>query len=120
MQSESGRKLELVLGAWFTAMTTGDPEPLARILHPDVIWNGYRPWQSCQGREQAMEFLGRNISQPRRITALRAYESGDDVIATAEGPDFVDIDKTGGETPRPSATLTLTVRDGLIVKIQGG
>ena len=63
MQSESGRKLELVLGAWFTAMTTGDPEPLARILHPDVIWNGYRPWQSCQGREQAMEFLGRNVTR---------------------------------------------------------
>ena len=120
MDEASGSNLVPVLGAWFVAMTTGDVGPLAKILHPDVQWNGYRPWQSCHGREQALEFLSRSASQPRRITSLQAYESGDQVIATAEGPDFEDVSPTGETTPRPSATLTLTVRDGLIVKIQGG
>jgi ketosteroid isomerase-like protein len=117
---EPGNNLVLVLGAWFTAITTGNTEHLAGILHPDVEWYGPHPWQSCHGRDQALEFLSRSVSQPRRITSLHAYESGDEVIATAEGPDFEDIGPTGETTPRPTATPTLTVRDRLIVKIQGG
>lgn len=119
MDGEPESNLVLVLGAWLAALSSGNAEPIARILHPDVAWDGPHPWQSCRGRDEAVGFLSRGISRQRRITSLRAYESGDDVVATAEGPDFVDIGPNGEETPRSSATLTLTVRDGLVVRLKG-
>src|SRR5581483_1765696 len=119
MQSEPTGKLNLVLGAWFAALSEGDVGPIGRILDDEVVWEGRYPGQLCRTPAEVLGFLPRGLSQSRRITRLEAHEAGDDVVIVAQGPDFEDVAPDGTRTPRPSAGMIFTVRDGRVVHIKG-
>jgi len=125
MTEQPTGNLVLVLGAFFGAMRTGSTDPIRDVLSPDIVWKGRFPGLECSGPDAVIGFLSRGLLQGRRITKLEGSESGDQVAITAYGPDFEDFNPADYEDPpaeptmRESATLIFTVRDGLIVHMQG-
>ena len=119
MQPEPVSNLNLVIGAWFAAIAAGDLGPIGRVLDDHVVWEGRYPGQICRSPQEVLHFLSNGLAQTRRIHRLEAYESGDDVVIVAEGPDFEDVAPDGSRTPRPTAGIVLSIRDGRIVHMKG-
>lgn len=119
MDLEGSDNLVVVLGAWFAVMATGSLETFERILDDDVVWEGRYPGQICRTRQEVLHYLENGVAQCRRITRIEGYQSGDDVVVRAEGPDFEDVAPDGTRRPRPSAGMIFSIRSGRIVRMKG-
>jgi len=114
----TGDNLLAVLGAFLDAQRSGDLTALDALMHDDIVWEGPMPGTRCNGRRQAMEFLGRRFGPDRRmrIARLEAVEDGDRVVVAALGPDF----HPGGDAgPEGELYLVFTLRDGRVVHMRG-
>ncbi|GEM_PF-5655624 len=119
LATEGFSNLTLVLSAWSGAVKTGDPGPIADILDEEVVWEGRYPGQICRTPTEVLGFLRNGLAQGRRVTRLEARQEGDRVFMIAHGPDFEDVRPDGSRTPRPTAGLIFTLRDGRIVHMKG-
>ena len=115
------------LSAALQAMNRGDVEPAVALLDPDVDWRGrsqghlwWRHTPSCHGRDQARENFELQVVKGKARPGVRAFtleqvdQVGDRVVI---GGRWQMAD--GGEQEAGRFYQVLTVRDGLVVDIQG-
>jgi ketosteroid isomerase-like protein len=115
------------LAAALEAMNRGDVEPAVALLDPDVDWRGrpqghlwWRHMPSCHGREEARQNFQLQVVKGKARPEVRSFafeqveQVGDRVVIGGrwqiEG---------GGEEQAGRFFQVLTVRDGLVVDIQG-
>jgi len=81
--------LEIVLGGLVDAMRNQDPERIAELLAPDVVWEGVRPDLRCDGRDQAMDVIRHRFAAgPFTVQAVEAIDAGESVVVGLVGPGF--------------------------------
>lgn len=107
--------MAIILGAIGDVARSQDIGPLAVLLDQDVVWEGVRPDQRCDGRDEAMRVIGGFFSH-RRLTfdAVELQARGDTVVVGMHGPGL-----TG--TPGDFETVgqvfhVFTLRDGAVIR----
>ena len=94
------------------ALRRGDFEAAARLLDPDVSWQGLREEWVCHGREQVVDTFHWGLEQRREIDALEFTRGGEHVVLGARGGNI------GPEEEPPGQIFNVfTLRDGRIVRI---
>ena len=107
--------MEIILGALADTMRSQGTEHLAKLLDPDVIWEGVQSDQRCDGRDQAMGVLGEFFANRElAFDAVEVMARGDDVVVGMQGPGLNGI--PGDLETMGQVFHVLTLRDGLVVR----
>lgn len=109
-----GSNLAIVLRelpAWFAG---GDAGRLASLFAEDAVWQGIRPEQVCEGRDEIVGRLDRG-ARGLRLTGFQAREDGDRVTVHVESPDLPETEDLAAGAPR---SLSFTFRAGLVVRME--
>jgi len=115
------------LSAALEAMNRGDVEPAVALLDPDVDWRGrpqghlwWRHMPSCHGRDEARQNFELQVVKGRARPGARSFtfeqvEQVDDRVVIGGRWQM----EGGGDEQAGRFYQVLTVRDGLVVDIQG-
>ena len=115
------------LAVALAAMNRGDVEPAVALLDPDVDWRGrarghlwWRQTPSCHGRDEARQNFELQVVKGKARPGVRSFgleqveQVGDRVVIGGRWQM-----EDGGEQEAGRFFQVLTVRDGLVVDIQG-
>lgn len=106
--------MAIMLGALADVVRNQDSEPLARLLDQNVVWEGVRPDQRCDGRDEAMGVIGGFFTH-RRLTfdAVELQARGDAVVVGMHGPG---LNGTPGDFETVGQVFhVFTLRDGTVI-----
>lgn len=107
--------MAIILGALADVVRTQDSAPLARLLDQNVVWEGVRPDQRCDGRAEAMSVIGGFFTH-RRLTfdAVELQARGDAVVVGIHGPG---LNGTPGDFETVGQVFhVLTLREGVVIR----
>ena len=113
MPSIGQQNLETVMIDFLGALRRGDFEAAARLLDPDVSWQGLREEWVCHGREEVVDTFRWGLEQRREIDALEFARGGEHVVLGARGPNI-----GPEEEPLGQIFNVFTLHDGRIVRIE--
>ena len=114
MPSIGQQNLETVMIDFFGALRRGDFDAAARLLDPDVTWQGLREDWICHGREEVIDTFRWGLDERREIDALEFTRSGEQVVMGARGPSITAV---GDEPLEGQIFNVFTLRDGRVVRI---
>lgn len=105
---------QLILGVLADTLREQDPERIAALLAPDVVWEGARPDMRCEGRDQAMNLIRRRFEYgPVTVHAVEVVAGDDAVVVGMRGPGF---NGTPGDVETVGETYNVyNLEGGLIV-----
>jgi hypothetical protein len=87
MPSIGQENLETVMIDFFGALRRGDFDAAARLLDPDVTWQGLREDWVCHGREEVIDIFRWGLEERREIDALEFTRSDEQVVMGARLPE---------------------------------
>ena len=111
----TARNIEIILGGLVDAVRYRDPERIAGVLAPDLVWDGVAPGLRCEGRDQALALIRNRLANaPLTVDAVEAVDAGEHVVIGLRGPGF-------NQTPGDLATVgqaffVFTFSDGKVVR----
>jgi hypothetical protein len=95
----TARNIEIILGGLVDAVRYRDPERIAGLLPPGLVWDGVSPGLRCEGREQALALIRNRLAKARSWwTPSRRSTPGEHVVIGLRGPGF-------SQTPGDLATV---------------
>ena len=112
MPSIGQQNLETVMIDFLGALRRGDFEAAARLLDPDVSWQGLREEWVCHRREEVVDTFRWGLEQRREIDALEFTRGGEQVVLGARGANI-----GPEEEPLDQIFNVFTLREGRIVRI---
>lgn len=95
-----GDRLGLLAAAWLRLLREGDSAGLGDLLDDRVIWQGILPQQVCDGRDEVLTLIGRQLRRQLRLTRFDAEEAGDRVAVSVASPDFPAMPDQPADAPR--------------------
>ena len=114
MASVGQENLEAVMIDFFGALRRGELDAAARLLDPEVTWQGLREEWVCHGPEEVIDTFRWGLEHRREIDALEFTRGGDHVVLGVRGPSITEI---AGEPLEGQILNVFTLRDGRIVHI---
>ncbi len=107
--------LARILGGLVDAVRDQDPERIAALLAPDVVWEGTRPDLRCDGRDQAMDVIRRRFAAGDFVVEAIEVIAGENAVAVGlRGPGFNgspgDLETVG------QIYNVFSVRDGKVIR----
>jgi hypothetical protein len=112
MPSIGQENLETVMFDFFGALRRGDFEAAAKLLDPEVSWQGLREEWVCHGREEVIDTFRWALEERREIDALEFTRGGDQVVLGTRGQNIGPI-----EEPMDQIFNVFTLSQGRIVRI---
>jgi ketosteroid isomerase-like protein len=112
MPSIGQENLETVMIDFFGALRRGDFEAAAKLLDPEVSWQGLREEWVCHGREEVIDTFRWALEERREIDALEFTRGGDQVVLGTRGQNIGPI-----EEPMDQIFNVFTLSQGRIVRI---
>lgn len=108
-------ELELILSGLIEAVRDQDPEHIAALLAPDVVWEGIRPDLRCDGRQEAMDVIRHRFAAGPFVVEAVEVIAGDGAVAVGlRGPGF---NATPGDLETVGQIYNVfSVRDGKVVR----
>jgi len=113
--ADENYRLGRIVAAWTEMLHGGKTDALARLLSPDVVWQGGLPDQICHTRDEVLHLVGRIRPRPPRLTRFEAEEIGRNVVVSVEGPDFPPVD---GQPAANRRSLVFMFADGQVIRIE--
>jgi limonene-1,2-epoxide hydrolase len=111
----AGRDIDIVLTGLVDAIRSQDPERIADLLAPDLVWEGLRPELRCDGRDQALRLIRNRFAAALfSVDAVEAIDAGPHVVVGLRGPGFNGI--PGDRETVGQMYHVFTLRDGKVIR----